>query len=106
MGDAAGEDGSVWVALQFRVQNAKDGAVAAHFPANAFVLVDETGTPLLDIATLTPPYPDAAGDYYPGARRDGWVMFEVPWEYTAATVRFLPYAHTAASLDPRFFSIG
>ena len=77
-----------------------------HFPANAFVLVDEAGTPLLDIATLTPPYPDAAGDYYPGALRDGWVMFDVPWEYTAAEVRFLPNAHTAPALDPRFFSFG
>lgn len=106
VGDAAGEDGSVWVALQFRVQNAAAGGDAAHFPANAFVLADEAGNPLLDVATLTPPFPDAAGDYYPGALREGWVMFDVPWEYTAATVRFLPFAHTAETLDPRFFSFG
>lgn len=106
VGDAAGEDLSVWIALQFRVQNAQSGGTAAHFPANAFVLVDETGAPLLDIATLTPPRPDAAGDYYPGATRDGWVMFDVPVEYAASAVRFLPYAHTAETLDPRFFSYG
>ncbi len=105
--DATGDaDLSVWIALQFRVQNARAGGMAAYFPANAFVLVDESGAPLLDIATLTPPRPDAAGDYYPGATRDGWVMFDVPVDYTAAMIRFLPYAHTAEPLDPRYFSYG
>jgi hypothetical protein len=106
VGDAAGEDGSVWVALRFRIQNAQSGGAPAAFPANAFVLVDEVGEPLLDIATLTPPRPDAAGDYYPGATREGWVMFDVPVDYTAATLRFLPFAHTAPSLDPRYFTYG
>jgi hypothetical protein len=105
-GDATGEDGSVWIALQFRIQNVAAGGELAYFPANAFVLVDDAGNPLLDIATLTPPRPDAAGGYYPGAQREGWVMFDVPLDYTATTVRFLPFAHTATSLDPRFFSFG
>ena len=105
-GDATGEDGSVWIALQFRIQNAAAGGDLAYFPANAFVLVDDTGNPLLDVVTLTPPRPDAAGGYYPGAQRDGWVMFDVPLDYTTATVRFLPFAHIATSLDPRFFSFG
>ncbi len=105
-GDATGVDGSVWIALRFRIQNATAGAELAYFPANAFVLVDDAGNPLLDIATLTPPRPDAAGGYYPGAVRDGWVMFDVPVDYATATVRFLPFAHTATSLDPRFFSYG
>ena len=103
VGDASGEDGSVWVALRFRIENVQAGGEAAWFPANAFVLVDEAGNPLLDVATLTPPRPDAAGGYYPGATRDGWVMFDVPFAYGTATVRFLPFAHTAATLDPRFF---
>jgi hypothetical protein len=103
-GDAAGDDGSIWVALQLQIQNVAAGGAAAHFPANAFVLADEAGEPLLDIATLTPPYPDATGGYYPGATRDGWVMFDVPVDYTAAMVRFLPYAHTTESPDPRFFT--
>lgn len=106
VGDAAGEDGSVWTALRFRVQNAQSGGELAYFPANAFVLVDNAGNPLLDVATLTPPRPDAAGGYYPGAQRDGWVMFDVPVDYATATVRFLPFAHTATSLDPRFFTYG
>jgi hypothetical protein len=104
VGDATGADGSVWIALQFRIQNATAGGELAYFPANAFVLVDDAGNPLLDIATLTPPRPDAAGGYYPGGERDGWVMFDVPLDYTTSTVRFLPFAHTANSLDPRYFS--
>jgi hypothetical protein len=106
VGDATGEDGSVWIALRFRIQNVAAGGELAYFPANAFVLVDDDGNPLLDIATLTPPRPDAAGGYYPGAVRDGWVMFDVPLDYATSTVRFLPFAHTATSLDPRFFSYG
>jgi hypothetical protein len=106
VGDATGEDGSVWIALQFRIQNVAAGGELAYFPANAFVLVDDAGNPLLDIATLTPPRPDVAGGYYPSAVRDGWVMFDVPLDYAASTVRFLPFAHTATSLDPRFFSYG
>src|SRR5829696_1593589 len=103
-GDATGEDGSVWIALQFRIQNVAAGGELAYFPANAFVLVDDAGNPILDVVTLTPPRPDAAGGYYPGAQRDGWIMFDVPVDYTAATVRFLPFAHAATSLDPRFFT--
>jgi hypothetical protein len=106
VGDATGEDGSVWIALRFRIQNAAAGGELAYFPANAFDLVDDAGEPLLDVATLTPPRPDAAGGYYPGAVRDGWVMFDVPLDYTTATVRFLPFAHTATSLDPRYFFFG
>jgi hypothetical protein len=61
---------------------------------------------LLDVVTLTPPWPDAAGGYYPGAAREGWVMFDVPAAYTTSTVRFLPFAHTSTPLDPRFFVFG
>jgi hypothetical protein len=106
VGDATGVDGSVWIALRFRIQNAAAGGELAYVPTNAFVLVDDAGNQLLDIATLTPPWPDAAGGYYPGAEREGWVMFDVPLDYTTATVRFLPFAHTATSLDPRYFSYG
>ena len=48
VGDANGEDGSLWVALQFRIQNVAAGGQAASFPANAFTLVDEAGEPLDD----------------------------------------------------------
>jgi hypothetical protein len=101
--DAAAADGSLWVALQFRVTNATAGGAEAWFPTSAFVLADESGEPVLDIATLTPPHPDAAGGYYPGGTREGWVMFDVPAEYTASLVRFLPFAHTTENPDPRYF---
>ena len=102
--DALAADGSLWVALQFRVTNAAAGGSEAWFPTSAFVLADEAGNPVLDIATLTPPYPDASGGYYPGGIREGWVMFDVPVEYTASLVRFLPFAHTTENPDPRYFS--
>jgi hypothetical protein len=105
-GDAVGDDGSVWVALRFRIQNVQSGGELAYFPANAFALVDEAGAPLLDVLTLTPPRPDASGGYYPGAVRDGWVMFDVPVDYVTAKVRLQPFAHTAPTLDPRFFWFG
>jgi hypothetical protein len=105
-GDASGDDGSVWVALRFQIQNVRAGGDLAYFPANAFALVDDTGEPILDIATLTPPRPDATGGYFPGASRDGWVMFDVPVDYATSTVRFQPFAHTAPTLDPRFFRFG
>jgi hypothetical protein len=103
IGDAVGDDGSVWVALRFRIQNAQTGGELDWFPSNAFTLVDYAGEPLLDVVTLTPPRPDAAGGYYPGAAREGWVMFDVPAGYTTAAVRFLPFGHTSTPLDPRFF---
>lgn len=106
VGDAVGDDGSVWVALRFRLQNAQAGGDLAWLPSNAFSLVDDAGEPLLDVVTLTPPRPDAAGGYYPGAAREGWVMFDVPPGYTTATVRFLPFAHTSTPLDARFFVFG
>jgi hypothetical protein len=106
IGDAVGDDGSVWVALRFRIQNAQAGGELAWFPSNAFTLVDDAGDPLLDVVTLTPPRPDATGGYYPGAAREGWVMFDVPAGYTTAAVRFLPLAHTSTPLDPRFFAFG
>lgn len=102
--DAVAADGSLWVALQFRVTNVAAGGDEAWFPSSAFVLADEAGNPVLDIATLTPPHPDAAGGYYPGGTREGWVMFDVPVEYSASLVRFLPFAHTTEVPDPRYFS--
>ena len=102
--DALAADGSLWVALQFRVTNAAAGGDEAWFPTSAFTLSDEAGNPVLDVATLTPPHPDAAGGYFPGGTREGWVMFDVPVEYAASLVRFLPFAHTTEDPDPRYFS--
>lgn len=103
--DATGNDadGSVWVALRLRVTNVRGGGEPAFLPPNAFALVDEAGEPLLDVLTLTPPSPDAAGAYFPGASRDGWVAFDIATAYTTDTVRFLPYA---TDPDPRYLAYG
>lgn len=103
--DATGNDadGSAWVALRLRITNVHGGDAPAFLPPNAFALVDEAGAPLPDLLTLTPPDPDAAGAYYPGASRDGWVAFDVSVAYAANTVRFLPYA---TDRDPRYLTYG
>jgi hypothetical protein len=102
--DATGaSDGSEWVALQVRATNLDPGPARATFPANAFQLADVAGAPILDMATLTPPRPDIAGDYEPGASREGWVCFDVPVEFEPVLVRFQPYPHTNPDQDPRFF---
>lgn len=102
--DAAGADGSVWLALRLRVTNVRAGGEPSYLPANAFALADETGRPLPDVPTLTPPWPDASGGYYPGGAREGWVAFDVPRDYAAGLVRFLPYPETTPDPDPRFLA--
>lgn len=103
--DATGaSDGSVWVALRVLATNLDPGPGRATLPPNAFQLADAAGVPILDIATLTPPRPDAAGDYEPGASREGWVAFDVPVDLEPVLVRFQPYPHGNPSPDPRFFS--
>jgi hypothetical protein len=103
--DALGEsDGSVWLALRFRITSNAVDDLPATFPANAFALTDAAGTPILDLATLTPPRPDAAGEFFPGATRDGWVAFDVPFDAQPVLVRFLPYPESTADPDPRYFT--
>ena len=96
-------DDKPWLALRVRVTNVRVGGEPAFLPPNAFALVDEAGDPIPDVMTLTPPRPDASGGYYPGAAREGWVAFELPAD-ASFTVRFLPYAATAADPDPRYLA--
>ena len=101
-------DETVWLALRLSVTNVHPpgpAAPAAFLPPGAFMLTDETGTPVLDVATLTPPEPAASGAYEPGASREGWVAFELPAGYTASMVQFLPYA-MARDADPRYLTFG
>ena len=92
-----------WLALRVRVTNIGTGDEASFFPPNAFELADTTGAPLLDFVTLTPPVPDASGEYYPGAAREGWVAFELP-SYDPYLIVFNPYDATVESPEPRYFS--
>lgn len=106
--DAIGNDTdqSVWVALRLRVTALGDEPSPIFLPANAFAVVDAAGQPLPDLITLTPPRPEAAGPYEPGATQEAWVAFDVPAAADAAAVRFLPYAHLAANPDPRYLTFG
>lgn len=106
--DAVGGDAdqSVWLALRLRVTAVGDAPASAVLPANAFAVVDAAGEPVPDLITLTPPRPDAAGPYQPGASREAWVAFDLPLAAGATTVRFLPYADTAADPDPRYLAFG
>ncbi|MDP9365731.1 MAG: DUF4352 domain-containing protein [Chloroflexota bacterium] len=107
LGDATGQDldGTAWVALRLRVTNVGgDPAAGPSFlPANAFGLADEVGDPILDALVLTPPRPDGAGAYAPGASREGWVAFDIPPD-APYLVRFLPYPTLAADPDPRYLA--
>lgn len=94
-------DDQPWLALRLQITNHHEGDAPTYLPANAFVLVDEDGDPIPDVPTLTPPWPDASGAYDPGATREGWVAFELPLDYSVATVRFLPYQ---TDRDPRFLT--
>lgn len=92
-----------WLALRIRVTNVGTGGEPSYFPPNAFALADTTGARLLDVVTLTPPVPDASGDYYPGATREGWVAFELP-SYDPYLILFDPYDATTESSDPRYLT--
>jgi len=78
----------------------------AFLSPTAFMLAEPGGSTVSNVITLTAPAPDASGNYYPGATRDGWVAFELPAAYVDAgttLVRFLPYR---GELDERFISFG
>ncbi|MGH2532210.1 MAG: DUF4352 domain-containing protein [Thermomicrobiales bacterium] len=92
-----------WIAFRFRVTSNLTGGEPAHLSPTAFTLADADGNPVLDVLTLTPPNPDAAGAYYPGASRDGWVALELPIDWGGTLLRFLPYQ---TDDDPRYFTWG
>jgi hypothetical protein len=80
-----------WAAIQVQVTNNRDGSAVAHFPATAFSLSYGDGEEILDVSRLTPPLPDIAGDFLPGATRTGWAAFERPADFDGSLVRFQPY---------------
>lgn len=90
-----------WVALHAQVTNVQAGGAPAFMPATAFQLATSDGKAVNDVSILTPPDPDASGTYYPGASRDGWVVFEAPGSYGDGLVRFLPFFTDS---DPRYIS--
>jgi Bacterial SH3 domain/Domain of unknown function (DUF4352) len=98
---AEATDEDPWLAFRVKVTNVHTGGTPAFLSPSAFMLADEKGDPIDDVLTLTPPSPDASGSYFPGATREGWVVFEVPAFYSGSLVRFLP---SLTSNDPRYFT--
>ncbi len=94
-------DEDPWLAFKVQVTNVHTGGKPAFLSPSAFELADEEGKPIDDVLTLTPPSPDASGSYFPGATREGWVVFEVPASYSGSLVRFLP---NLTGADPRYFT--
>jgi hypothetical protein len=92
-----------WAAIQVQVTNNREGSAVSHFPVTAFGLSYSDGEEMLDVARLTPPLPDIAGDYLPGATRTGWAAFERPVDYSGSVVRFQPYRTDA---DVRYLTWG
>jgi hypothetical protein len=88
-----------WLAFKVSITNVHTGGTSAFLSPSAFMLADEEGNPITDVLTLTPPSPDASGEYFPAATREGWVVFEVPETYSGSTVRFLP---NLTDSDPRY----
>jgi hypothetical protein len=83
-------DSAGWIAVKVNVTNNQTGNEIGYLPVSAFTLADSNGDPIPDLSTLTAPSPEAAGAYYPGASREGWVLFDAV-DYDGALVRFLPY---------------
>jgi len=92
-----------WAAIQVQVTNNRDGSAVSHFPVTAFALSYGDGEEILDVARLTPPLPDIAGDYLPGATRTGWAAFERPVDFSGSLVRFQPFRTDA---DVRYLTWG
>jgi hypothetical protein len=92
-----------WAAIEVKVTNNRDGSAVAHFPATAFSLSFADGSEILDVSRLTPPLPDIAGDYLPGATRIGWAAFERPADFSGSLVRLQPFRTDA---DVRYLTWG
>jgi hypothetical protein len=92
-----------WAAIQVQVTDNRSGSAVSHFPATAFSLSYGDGEEILDVSRLTPPLPDIAGDFLPGATRTGWAAFERPVDFDGTLVRFQPYR---TDTDVRYLTWG
>jgi hypothetical protein len=103
-GDAYDE--APWLAINVKITNIQAGNDPAYLSSTAFMIVESDGSTTPNVITLTAPSPDAAGAYYPGATRDGWVAFELPSPYVdsgTTLIRFLPFRGES---DERFITFG
>lgn len=89
-----------WIAVRVRITNNRTGAAPQHLSESAFTLADGDGNAVPDLSTLTPPEPDIAAEYLPGATREGWVVFDAIG-YGGALLRFQSFRIDG---DVRYFS--
>ena len=89
-----------WVAIEIEATNNGGDGITRFLSPTAFQLADTDGSALQDIRTLTPPEPDLSGEYAAGAKRAGWLAFELPShcgqdganiDYDADLLRFQPF---------------
>ncbi len=105
LGEADPSEIANWLAFRVAATALGDGERPVSFPPNAFALVDETGQPVLDVMTLTPPSPDLSGSCFPGATREGWTALALPEAASTVVVRFLPFATLAADPAPHYLRL-
>ena len=105
LGEADPSEIPNWVAFRVAATALGAGEQPAYFPPNAFALVDETGAPVPDVMTLSPPSPDVSGACFPGATREGWTALALPEAMPTVIVRFLPFATLASEPAPRYFQL-
>ena len=95
-----------WLALRVRITYVGEAGEPAFLPPTAFTVVDANGSSALDVLRLTPPYPDVSAFYYPGASREGLVIFELTDDYLATGLSLVRFQPLRTDPDPRFFTWG
>lgn len=98
---ALGQSGSeTWLAVRIRVTNLTTHP--RYFSPTALMLAAADGAIVDDAPALTPPAPDVAGEYLPGATGDGWVA----WDTGERPFALLRADASVLGADPRFLILG
>jgi hypothetical protein len=98
---ALGEAGSeAWLAVRVRVNNVTEHM--RYFSPTALSPAAADGAIVDDAPALTPPIPDVAGEYLPGATGDGWIA----WDTSERPYALLRADASALANDPRFLILG
>lgn len=104
----SGKAGSsaTWIGFQVRITNNRTGGQPAFLPPTAFTLADIEGNPNPDLSWLSAPNPDASGSYFPGASREGWILFDTVSPLDSPDVSLLRFQPYRSDDDPRYFTWG
>jgi hypothetical protein len=100
------ETADTWLAFRVKITNNQTGLHPAYLAPTAFMLADGAGDPNPDLSWLSPPFPDAAGGYFPGASREGWVLFDLATPLYAPDASYLRFLPNRTDDDARYFTWG